>query len=257
MPQEIKQQLINGELKPIDYDEKIAYANNKVGKLTGYQCDICKNKGFVYKKDPYNAIIEIVCECKCVVIRQNLKNIQKSGLSHIIDIYTFENFIAKAEWQKKAKEIAFNFSENWLYIGGQVGCGKSHLGTAVVSKFLKDGTNCRYMVWREEIVKIKACVNDFDNYQKLTENLKKVELLYIDDFFKTEKDKVPTQADINFAHELLNHRYMNRKKTIISSELFISDILEIDEAVGSRIYQLTKNNCIEVSYDKNKNQRLK
>lgn len=64
------------------------------------------------------------------------------------------------------------------------------------------------------------------------EPLKKVKVLYIDDFFKGSV----TSGDINLAFELLNSRYISPDKiTIISSELTIEQILKYDAAIGGRI----------------------
>ena len=55
-----------------------------------------------------------------------------------------------------------------------------------------------------------------------------------------------TEADINRAIEIINARYnMPNKRTIISSELDISEIRKIDEAVGGRIYQRSKGYCFK------------
>ena len=48
----------------------------------------------------------------------------------------------------------------------------------------------------------------------------------------------PTAADVNLAYEIINYRYNNRDKiTIISTELTIGGLCEIDEALGGRIRQ--------------------
>ena len=114
-----------------------------------------------------------------------------------------------------------------------------------------------YMLWRDEVVKIKACVNNEQEYTALIEPLKEVPILYVDDFFKVERGKRPTAADINVAFEILNYRYNKKLATIISSELFLKDIVACDEAVGSRIYQLAKLSSIEVGKDIKKNMRLR
>jgi DNA replication protein DnaC len=83
-------------------------------------------------------------------------------------------------------------------------------------------------------------------------------VLYIDDFFKTESGKLPTTAEINIAFEILNFRYNNPDLvTIISSEKGMSELLEIDEATGSRIFERSKDYSISIAKDKNKNYRLK
>lgn len=58
-------------------------------------------------------------------------------------------------------------------------------------------------------------------------------MLYIDDFFK---GKV-SDGDINLAFTLINARYDRRCRTIISSEWSLAEILNLDEAIGSRIRQ--------------------
>ena len=87
------------------------------------------------------------------------------------------------------------------------------------------------------------------------------QVLYIDDLFKIGKGQDgrkqrPTSADVNLAFEILNYRY-NKPTciTIISSELYAEDILDIDEAIGSRIYERAK--IVNISNDRAKNQRIK
>ena len=93
------------------------------------------------------------------------------------------------------------------------------------------------MLWRDDIVKLKACVTDSEEYSRQIKPFKSVQVLYIDDFLK---GKV-TEADINIAFEILNYRYHNQSmRTIISSERSIEEVLDIDEAVGSRIYERSR-----------------
>ena len=88
------------------------------------------------------------------------------------------------------------------------------------------------MKWRDDSTVIKASIKYADAYAGLVEPLKEAPVLYIDDFLKTNSGE-PTVADINLAFEIINARY-NRKDlvTIISSEYYIGDLLEIDQAVG-------------------------
>ena len=82
-------------------------------------------------------------------------------------------------------------------------------------------------------------------------------MLYIDDLFKTGKDKYdavvkPSVADINYAFEIINYRYNNPKLlTIISSELSEEELLDIDEAIGGRIYERAKTFTIAKNRDRN------
>ena len=233
--------------------------NNTVGILTGYNCSVCKNKGdIMYISDSGN---EMVKPCECMKARKTLWLIEKSGLKDLIQDYTFDKFKATSEWQAKAKHMAKEFlvdhENKWFFMGGQVGCGKTHLCTAIVGEFIRSGKAAHYMLWRDEIVPLKASVTDDEVYGKAIRQLKEVDVLYIDDFFKTERGKIPTTAEINIAFEILNYRYNNRRLiTIISSEKMMDDIIDIDEAVGSRIFQRSKNYCLSISEDRSKNYRL-
>lgn len=233
--------------------------NQEQGNLQGYDCPKCKNRGnFASVVDGY----EVMTPCECMAYRETLYKIQKSGLKNSIDKQTFDSFNAPTDWQEQMKNraIAFvnNYENKWFYIGGQVGCGKTHICTAIVGELFRRGKTGQYMLWRDEAVKLKANVNDSTEYQKLINPLKTVDVLYIDDFFKTERDKLPTQADINIAFEIINYRYNNDELiTIISSERTINDLLDIDEAVGSRIYERTKESNVIIGKDKNKNYRLR
>lgn len=114
-------------------------------------------------------------------------------------------------------------------------------------------------------MKIKSLITEGEKYEHAVFKLKTVEVLYIDDLFKTGKDlngKVqrPTTADINLAFEIINYRYNNKNLvTIISSERNIREIMEIDEAIGGRIFELSskKNYAVNISNNLNKNYRRK
>ena len=67
-------------------------------------------------------------------------------------------------------------------------------------------------------------------------------MLFIDDLFK---GKI-TDSDINIMFELINHRYFNNLPIIISSELSVSRLLGVDEALGSRLIEMTKGRVVEL-----------
>jgi DNA replication protein DnaC len=237
---------------------KVDTYNKREGDLTGYDCDICKNKGDIaFVKDG----VMTLKDCQCSKPRRSLKLIQKSGLSGILDDYTFDKYKIKEEWQKKVKASAEKFlTDNegkWFYIGGISGSGKTHICTAIVGNLLKQGYPSRYMLWRDEVVKLKGLVNYPEEYQEAIHPFKTVKVLYIDDFLKTKKGDKATGGDINIAFEILNNRYVNKNLiTIISSELSVEEVMNIDMAVGGRVYQRTKEYAIDVGNDKARNRRL-
>lgn len=206
---------------------------------------------------------EVLKKCSCLPIRNSIKMIKESGLEKLLKEYTYEKFITKWDWQKHIKDKALAFinetRSNWFYISGQVGAGKSMICTAIVGELLKKGYPALYMVWPNDSIRLKkSLVGDGDDYVDEIKKYKTIKVLYIDDFFKSEKHQKPSTADIKLAWELINFRYMNKDLiTIISSERFMQELIDIDEATGSRIYQMSANYCIEIPEDPNKNMRMK
>ena len=179
--------------------------------------------------------------------------LEKSGLANALDEMTFEKFKAEDEYQKRMLEKCRKFVSQdafrWLYISGQPGCGKTHLGTAVCSDFLSRGQPTRYMTHRELINTMIASQNDADYYDIVRE-YGTVAVLYLDDFFKPVKNDRgevtrPTAAEIKHTFEVINMRLVRNAVTIITSERSLMEICDVDEALGSRI----KQRCGEFTMD--------
>ncbi|OGS58460.1 MAG: hypothetical protein A2Y19_00455 [Firmicutes bacterium GWE2_51_13] len=238
---------------------KVDRYNEEVGTLQGNDCPICRNKGYIMiLDDGYTALKK----CECLKTRQSKKLIEKSGLRHLIQEYTFEKFVDQETWQRVIKEKALAFvqdtEEHWFFIGGQVGAGKTHICTAIVNELMKQGKEALYMLWRDEIMKLKANVMEGNEYFQAMEAFKTKKVLYIDDLFKSERGKPPTTSDINIAFEILNARYNNPElTTILSSEKILKEILGIDEAIGSRIFQRVGSYMLELNKNPKMNMRLR
>lgn len=206
--------------------------NSEPGDLTGYDCSICKNKGIVAilqdEEDKYKP-------CTCMAIRAASRIERDAGLKSILENYTFDRYIVTQPWQSRIVDIAKAYArkkDGWFYISGNCGTGKTHICTSIVNQLISDRIPCKCMMWREEGPRIKAVVNSAE-YSDLVYPLKETPCLYIDDFLKGGT----TQGDINLAFEIINYRYNAGLMTIISSERSIEEILQIDEAIGSRIYE--------------------
>lgn len=259
-------------LSEMTAEEKLARAqkmadrvNAQEGRLTGYDCPACRNKGFVeYVIDTteqlgYPSYTTGSRECVCMAIRRSKWLLKESGLADLAERCTFDSYQAKEAWQMYIKNRAVTFVESGgkvFFIGGQSGAGKTHICTALATSLINRGKSTRYMLWTSEAAKLKACVNDID-YENLIWPLKSVDVLYIDDLFKpTGANSQPTSADIRLAYEIINHRYnAGDKVTIISSERTVSEICDIDEATGGRIMEQAGEYCLNVSHDKAKNWR--
>ena len=83
-------------------------------------------------------------------------------------------------------------------------------------------------------------------------------VLYIDDFLKTRHGALPTDGDINLAFEIINARYNNRAlRTIFSGERGLNEIMELDEALGSRIYQRCGKYKLKIGWGEGRNYRTR
>ena len=232
--------------------------NEQEGNLKGIDCRKCKNRGHISAVKGNEVVWQM---CDCMSARKSLAQIERSGLKSLLDEYTFENYEATEDWQKHALSMAQNYVEygadKWLFFGGQSGAGKTMLCTAVSGELLKRNNVVKYMMWDSESKTLKSLVNETYEYEKRIDELKSVKVLYIDDFLKVQRGQQPTPADINLAFEILNYRYVNKLRTILSSERTVDDILSLDDALGGRIYEMSKGYQMNIARDKNKNFRLR
>ena len=242
-------------------DAQVKNYNYITGDLTEFDCLKCRNRGRIAenRNDCFTTV-----ECECGVTRRNMAYIRESGLAELLGLYTFERYRTISDWQKyiksKAMDYASAVSGDWLCVLGCVGAGKTHICTAVCGELMKQGYSLKYMLWRDESVRLKAVVNDREEYSRLIRPFKEADILYIDDLFKTKKDTFISAGDVNLAFELINYRYNQpNKKTVISSEMPLSELMNIDESVGSRIYERCKvcDYCLEITKTGENNFRLK
>ena len=226
---------------------KVDSYNEEEGSMKGVDCPLCKNKGMIAVW--HDGAPMSFKECECMNKRRSLLRIEASGLSNLLENYTMDKYLALTHEQYVAKNKALEFSDSprgWFFIAGRPGTGKTHLCTAICGKLIDKGFSVRYMLWREEAPRLKASINERSVYDKQMDELCNCDVLYIDDFWKG----TVSEADINLSFELLNSRYNDRRKvTIISSEKTVEGILDIDEAIGSRIYERCRGFCVHAPPD--------
>lgn len=231
------------------------------------KCPLCGGNTWIFV-DP-NDNSKGVRRCECYQRGLIEGRIQRSGLSLALESCTFDSFKDTEPWQKTLKRKAELYrniltsaplKKPWLFIGGNSGCGKTHLCTAICGELLKKGQNVRYMLWMAEVHDIKAAVND-EGYTALLQPYLTADVLYIDDLLKSKGNRNlnPSDADIKICFELLNGRYIRNLPTIISSEFYLdSELIAVDEATFSRVIEKTGSEFL-ISVDRNpdRNFRLK
>ena len=220
-------------------------------------CPICKGLGMILRQEQGKTYSSY---CTCVNKKISQERFAKTEIANK-ENYTFKNYKATEEWQKGILRQAIDYVEhfdktdNWFYIGGQIGSGKTHICTAILRNIGQvHNVSFLYIKCDEELERLKQLTyNEQEKYIEDMQRLKNTDLLFIDDFFRKE----PTEMDKAKMFDIVNFRYLNNKACIFSSEKTLLSILAIDEAIGSRIYEKAKRFNITIEKDVSKNYRLK
>lgn len=224
--------------------------NEESGRLSGYNCSICKNKGDIAVWDDESNGMKIRI-CKCMKLRKEAELRRGFGNERQLLKYRLDNFTTESMTHKdmKAKAIAYceavsDGAECSFYVGGTVGAGKSHLCCGICNNLLGQMKHLVYMAWADDIRRIKA---DYSNSIEIIERYKTAPYLYIDDFLKGE----PTDSEMKAAYEITDYRYRNELPVIISSEKTMRDLYLKDEAIASRLYEMCDGFVVKIINAKN------
>ena len=197
---------------------------------SSYKCNKCRDLTFII-----NDGVATPCECRAVKEAKDI--LRKSGISEEFRNKNFENFKTINDSQainayNKAREYSNNFhiikdsTQNSIMFMGQPGSGKTHLSLSIANVLMD----------RDVITQIKQNIMDEVYYNKVMNRYKNAKVLLIDDLFKGSISK----SDINIMFELINYRYFNKLPVIVSTELSIENLVNIDEALGSRLIEMSK-----------------
>ena len=213
---------------------------------TEYKCIKCRDMTFIIDDG-----VAIPCECRALRVAEDI--LKKSGIGKEFRNKRFDNFdfsrnMAIMKGYKSALEYENKFLDientrcNSIMFLGQVGSGKTHLSMAIANELMDRGIGVIYMGYRDAITNIKQNMLDSVYYNRVMNRYKNARVLFVDDLFK---GKI-TDSDINIMFELINHRYFNNLPMIVSSECGVGRLLDIDEALGSRLVEMTKGRVMEI-----------
>ena len=180
------------------------------------------------------------------------KRIARSGITEAFKECRFDRFDTWNDKAAGAKKIAedyildFEVSQkqtagNSLLLVGGVGSGKTMLGVCVLNALLDKGIRVLYAPYRDMVLELKANVTDDEDYNRALTRYTSPTVLFLDDLYKGA-----TANDPKYVYDIVNARYLARKPLIVTSELFADKLLDIDEAVGSRILQMAKGYIYEL-----------
>lgn len=229
-----------------------------------YKCAKCKDTGWISGPNGFYR-----CECyKKEVLERRWKRfgVDPNSVKKIND---YKPITSK---QTQAKEMAIKYVKDFKAIIsqrnnsvaflGQPGAGKTHLTLGIGKALIEKGTEVIYMPYLEVIRELKANAMDEESYNRFQSKYINCELLIIDDLFKDKVKKGKLvgelkESDMKHIYPIINQRYAAHKPTVYSSECNLSMLMDLDEALGGRIYESCKENIVVFKYGKENNYRLK
>lgn len=218
----------------------------------GISCDKCRNKGTIFFRNEEEIL---VIRCDCFWKRETSKEMHKAELGEMYQRADIEKFQVRKDFQQIMASRALKYIQSFprsLFIGGQVGSGKTHLALSVIKKLVETDQvqKVKVMKWVKDISFLKQYQYDEPNvYTEWLKDYRESELLLIDDLLKGK----PTDADLRIFMDILDSRYGRNLPTIITTEKYLDELLSLDEAF-SRINE--RSTVIQINREKERNLRL-
>lgn len=234
--------------------EEYNQQTGELNKIDKVECSICKNKGYIHYLRPDGMIAK---ECTCMRKRRAIRRALASGVGDYIN-RTLDDYNAVEEWQIKCKQKALEYlkanDNSWFLALGQSGSGKTLLCSIIASELMLNYERTVLCVtWTDFISRLKRDMMS-DNAKAVSnylDSIKNCDVLFLDELLKKYND-----TDLRYLIEIINYRYANNKKTIITSEQMINDLLDIEEATFSRAIERSGKFILSIKKDRARNYRL-
>lgn len=210
-------------------------------------------------------------ECECA-IKEREKNRQEkllksSEITFAFRKKTFDSFSLEDIHEdirsayRKCQTYKSRFAEirkeenNGICLMGQPGCGKTHLLMAVTNSLLDQNIDVLYFPYVQGFEEIKADMKKDDINKYRFDKMKSVAVLFIDDLFKPPS--APSDYELKQMFNVINHRYLEKLPTLISTEVSISRMCDFDEGLGSRINEMCREFRVLLKGGKELNYRMR
>ncbi len=208
-------------------------------------CPDCHGTGFFARDVPVgHPHFGQAFPCHCLMADQLRKRITKMGEFSQLDLLpekTFETFMeeppgydeqSRASLRKAfslCKEFAAD-SGKWLFLHGPNGCGKTHLAAAVAHQVQEQGMPVLLLPVPDLLDHLRAAFapNSPVEYDELFHLVRDVPVLVLDDL-GAEKS---TEFARDKMFQLLNHRLLARKSTVITSNQMV---FAFEDRIRSRL----------------------
>lgn len=217
-----------------------------------YKCEKCKDRGLYFIDN------NTVRPCDCRETRKRERLLHGSQITEEFQSLSFANFqhrgapdiISKmftmaVKYRQDFPSIKDERSNSIAFLG-QPGTGKTHLISAIANELIKE--DLVEVVYFPYVEGFNAIKDDLEKLHRTIERLQTCEVLFIDDLYKGRD--FPTGFVLEQLHAIINERYLNHRPTLISSEKTPDQLLDIDEAIGSRLLHMARGYTLEILGDR-------
>jgi DNA replication protein DnaC len=198
--------------------------------------------GMVFPVPAMPGLIDVCGEASMSVIYQRMTE-EIPNLTITDEIFAMlmqGDFITDEDWQRTMLQSARGFvmqtAARCFFVGGHTGTGKTHISTKICKAYIERGHALLYRKWTEVMRELLDYSNE--GRGQMFKELTEIEILYLDDLFKPIGNRIDAK-EVRATFEIIDRRYISPNKiTIISSELTLPKIKNIDEATARRIEEM-------------------
>ncbi len=208
-------------------------------------CPICAGVGWVHQDLPishpdFGKMKVCVCRQADVMHQAQERLYRLSNLSAFKQM-TLENFrtegrMGLGDQQSASLQIAHNqaahFAQNptgWLLFVGTYGCGKTHLAVAIANEVLQHGQAVLFLTVPDLLDWLRFSYRSTEaTFEQRFEEIRNMNLLILDDL--GTQNATPWSEEK--LYQILNHRYVHRLPTVITSNQSLD---EIEGRIRSRL----------------------
>ncbi|MDP2727944.1 MAG: ATP-binding protein, partial [Dehalococcoidia bacterium] len=223
-------------------------SSTKDGRETPPLCPICQGSGYVRVEVPVDHPDfgqALVCQCRLQEeADERVKRLQRLSNLGPLSSFTFDDFLPTGrpgrspdpvvqDQSRYALAMARAFAEapqGWLVLMGASGCGKTRLAAATANYCLAQGHQVFFITVPDLLDHLRLAFHPQSeiSYDELFEHVRNVPILVLDD--------LGAHSSTPWAREkllqLLNHRYVGRLPTIITSS---TPLKEMEEHLRTRL----------------------
>ena len=195
-------------------------------------------------------------QCACVEERRRKRLFKSSHITEAFQQISFDSFVLDGRpacihdayysvrhWLDVFDSIRHT-ARNSIALLGEPDTGKTHLLIAASNVLINRGVSVLYFPWVEGSNELREAVAKKEDVQSRIDAMKTVDVLYIDDLYKGRKE--PTEFQQEWLFEVVNYRYLNNLPLMVSSELFVDQLIKFDKGIARRIYEPAQTHKVDM-----------